>query len=183
MRKWLESRLPIRAVAEINRSLGRQLRVLHIGNIANNAYNNARIQRQYGIDADVLCHNYYHVTSTPEWEDGGLTTKVDPDLPNWWESNLGGFRRPDWYVQGPLALCLSYLDAFRRGQNLRRRAISLTIEDAYLDLLRIEAVRRGKPWRDPRSTLLRIVAGAAGAHACHSGSLLARPTGFCRSSL
>ena len=57
-------------VAEINRIMGRKLRVLHIGNIANNAYNNARIQRQYGIDADVLCHDYYHVMATPEWEDG-----------------------------------------------------------------------------------------------------------------
>jgi len=32
----------------MNARLGRPLRVLHIGNIANNAYNNARIQRQYG---------------------------------------------------------------------------------------------------------------------------------------
>ena len=138
-------------VAKINRSLGRKLRVLHIGNIANNAYNNARIQRQYGIEADVLCHDYYHVMATPEWEDGDLTSSVDPNLPNWWDSNLNGFRRPDWYVQGPLALCLDYLDALRRGQKLRRRITAIAIEDVYIDLLRIDATMNGKSWRDPRS--------------------------------
>ena len=138
-------------VAEINRIMRRKLRVLHIGNIANNAYNNARIQRQYGIEADVLCHDYYHVMATPEWEDGGLTTNVDPNFPNWWESNLKGFRRPEWYVQGPRALCLDYLDAHRRGQKLRRWITAIAIEDAYSDLLRLEATLRRKPWRNPHS--------------------------------
>ncbi len=142
-------------IAGINTALGRPLRVLHIGNIANNAYNNARIQRQYGIDADVLCYDYYHVMATPEWEDGGLTTTVDPNLPNWWESNLEGFRRPDWYVQGPLALCLDYLDSRRRGQEMRRLAAALAIENAYIEMLRNEAVLHNRAWRDPRPFLRR----------------------------
>jgi glycosyltransferase involved in cell wall biosynthesis len=137
-------------IAEINARLGRPLRVLHIGNIANNAYNNARIQRQYGIDADVLCYDYYHVMATPEWEDGGLTTTIDPDLPNWWESNLKGSRRPDWYVQGPLALCLEYLDLRRRGQEVRRLAAASSIENAYVEMLRSDAAVRNRPWRDTR---------------------------------
>ena len=148
-------------VAKINRLLGRKLRVLHIGNIANNAYNNARIQRQYEIEADVLCHDYYHVMATPEWEDGGLTGTVDPNLPNWWDSNLNGFRRPDWYVQGPLALCLFYLDAYRRGQRLRRWLAVIAIQDAYLTLLRIDAVLGRRPWSDPRSLGQRCCAQLA----------------------
>jgi glycosyltransferase involved in cell wall biosynthesis len=138
-------------IAEINANLGRPLRVLHIGNIANNAYNNARIQRQYGIDADVICYDYYHVMATPEWEDGGLTTRLDPFLPNWWASNLKGFKRPEWYVQGPLALCLDYLDARWRGQEVRQRLASEAIEDAYLDMLRRDALLHGRKWKDPRS--------------------------------
>jgi glycosyltransferase involved in cell wall biosynthesis len=119
--------------------------VLHIGNIANNAYNNARIQRQYGVEADVCCYDYYHVMATPEWEDGDLTTKVNPDLPNWWESNLGGFRRPDWYVQGPLALCIEYLGSYRRGERLRLAATRARIQEAYLRMLRIDSGFRPRP--------------------------------------
>src|SRR5436190_812786 len=96
---------------EFERSNGRALRVLHIGNIANNAYNNAKIQRSYGIEADVLCYDYYHVMGTPEWEDGDLTTPVDPQFPDWWATNLGGFKRPQWFVQGPAAVCIKYLNA------------------------------------------------------------------------
>lgn len=131
-------------VAALTRFLGRPLRVLHIGNIANNAYNNARIQRQYGIEADVMCHDYYHVMGTPEWEDGGLTTPVNPMLPDWWASNLRGFKRPSWYVQGPLHLCIEYLDARARKQSVRASNAAIAIELAYAELLRAEASRRGQ---------------------------------------
>ena len=60
-------------LADFERLKGRPLRVLHIGNIANNAYNNARIQRQRGIDAYVLSFDYYHIMATPEWEDADFT--------------------------------------------------------------------------------------------------------------
>jgi glycosyltransferase involved in cell wall biosynthesis len=145
-------------IAQINAELGRPLRVLHIGNIANNAYNNARIQRQYGIDADVICHDYYHVMATPEWEDGGLTTRLDPYLPNWWESNLKGYKRPDWYVQGPLALCLDYLNARRLGQTSRQALVLADIEDAYINLLRQGATLHKRSFHDPRSVLARFPA-------------------------
>ena len=159
-------------IAEINRKMGRKLRVLHIGNIANNAYNNARIQRQCGVDADVLCHDYYHIMATPEWEDGALTTKVDPNLPNWWASNLNGFCRPDWYVQGPQALCLDYFDAYRRGQKLRQWITAIAIEDAYLDLLRLDAIIKRTPWRDPHSFWRLCLAPLFSAEtAWHSRSL------------
>ncbi|MGE0767630.1 MAG: glycosyltransferase [Hyphomicrobiaceae bacterium] len=145
---------PLRAeaiVSEITAQLGRPLRILHIGNIANNAYNNARIQRQYGIEADVICFDYYHVMATPEWEDGGLTTAVNAGLPNWWASNLKGFKRPDWYVQGPLHLCLDYLAAFRLGQKSRCRLLKWELENAYIDLLRENAIVNQSPWTEPRS--------------------------------
>jgi glycosyltransferase involved in cell wall biosynthesis len=99
---------------------GRPLRVLHIGNIANNAYNNACIQRQYGIEADVLCYNYYHIMGCPEWEDadfreGSSAAGLDHFKPDWWATSLRGWSRPRWFVQGPSALCIDYLRAKNAG--------------------------------------------------------------------
>ncbi len=90
--------------------------MLHVGNIANNAYNNAKIQRQRGIDADVVCFDYYHVMGCPEWEDAEFEGDYgDPFFPDWWAVDLHGFERPAWFAQGPVHLCLEYLHASRKG--------------------------------------------------------------------
>ena len=58
------------AAIEKARAAGRwPPRVLHIGNIANNAYLNARILNEAGIPSDVLVYDYYHVMACPEWEE------------------------------------------------------------------------------------------------------------------
>jgi glycosyltransferase involved in cell wall biosynthesis len=109
---WLE---------EFERTRGRALRVLHIGNIANNAYINAKIQRRYGIEADVLSYDYYHVMGTPEWEDSDFDGDVgDESFPDWSGVDLRGFERPRWFVQGRLKTCRSYLAARRSGTTDRR---------------------------------------------------------------
>ena len=59
---WIES---------FREARGRPLRVLHIGNVANNAYNNAKLLNRAGLDCDVICYDYYHMMSCPEWEDAG----------------------------------------------------------------------------------------------------------------
>jgi len=115
-----ENARALRLVDEFQRRMGRPLRVLHIGNIANNAYNNARIQRQLGIQADVLCYNYYHIMGCPEWEDGALqegssALGSDHFKPDWWATSLKGWKRPRWFVQGPSALCIEYLRAKNAG--------------------------------------------------------------------
>jgi glycosyltransferase involved in cell wall biosynthesis len=93
---------------------GRNPRVLHIGNIANNAYNNAKILNAIGVESDVLCNDYYHIMGCPEWEDadcdvGGL----DHLKPAWYSVDLRGFERPRWFAQGPLPVCIDYLVARR----------------------------------------------------------------------
>jgi glycosyltransferase involved in cell wall biosynthesis len=99
---------------------GRPLRVLHIGNVANNAYNNAKLQRRVGIHADVLCYNYFHIMGSPEWEDGDFDEPiVDQFYPDWDKIDLKGFQRPDWFVQGDLSSCVHYLVARQQGQRLR----------------------------------------------------------------
>lgn len=99
-------------LGEVRARLGRPLRVLHIGNIANNAFNNARIQRRHGIDADVLSFDYYHIMATPEWEEASFAAAPgDAFFPDWHSVDLGGYRRPRWFASGPLADCSRYLRA------------------------------------------------------------------------
>jgi glycosyltransferase involved in cell wall biosynthesis len=98
---------------------GRPLRVLHVGNIANNAYNNAKIQRRHGIEADVACYEYWHIMGCPEWEDADFEGEVDQAFPDWRSVDLHGFRRPPWFAQGRIASCQRYLLAYRRRQRGR----------------------------------------------------------------
>ncbi|WP_375786022.1 glycosyltransferase family 4 protein [Bradyrhizobium sp. Pha-3] len=109
--------LQLAFLREFQRAHNRPLRVLHIGNIANNAYNNALIQRRFGIEADAICYNYYHVMGCPEWEAASFDGNVDNMFPDWWATELGGWRRPDWFVQGPVLDCLSYLRAKNAGDS------------------------------------------------------------------
>ncbi|MBM4133211.1 MAG: glycosyltransferase [Nitrospira sp.] len=79
------------------------MRVLHIGNIANNAYNNAKFLRRKGVEADVLCYDYTHVMGQPEWEDAEFEGDPDEFNPRWEQVDLKGFRRPAWFLQEELA--------------------------------------------------------------------------------
>jgi glycosyltransferase involved in cell wall biosynthesis len=91
---------------------GRPLRVLHLGNIANNAFNNARIQRQYGIDAYVIAYENYHIMACPEWEEATFAGDLgDPFFPNWNRVDLAGYERPRWFASGPLGLCCKMIEA------------------------------------------------------------------------
>lgn len=101
---------------------GRPLRVLHIGNIANNAYNNAKLLNKAGLDCDVICYDYYHIMGCPEWEDAAFDGDINNQFyPDWLSVNLNGFKRPRWFAQGPLRLCIYYLIARRDGKRLKAR--------------------------------------------------------------
>jgi glycosyltransferase involved in cell wall biosynthesis len=96
---------------------GRPPRVLHIGNIANNAYKNARLLNEAGVDCDVICYDYYHLMGCPEWEDADFEGAVDDHFrPDWTRVDLRGYQRPTWFAQGPLADCIDYLTARRTGK-------------------------------------------------------------------
>jgi hypothetical protein len=98
----------------------RPLRILHIGNIANNAYHSAKILNEAGFDCDVLCYNYYHIMGSPEWEDTDFVGQIDDDFnPNWNTVDLKGFQRPRWFAQGDITACLNYLYARRKHQTER----------------------------------------------------------------
>ena len=54
-------------LSDFREAEGRAPRVLHIGNIANNAYLNAKILNRRGFECDVICYDYYHIMGCPEW--------------------------------------------------------------------------------------------------------------------
>ena len=104
---------------EIRARLGRRVRVLHIGNIANNAFHNAKLQRKLGLDADVLCYDYYHIMGCPEWEDADfIGFPGDEFAPIWYHLDMKGYQRPKWFAQGPFELAARYLILKRRNSAL-----------------------------------------------------------------
>src|SRR5205085_10791371 len=118
---------PLQLAAQFQSARGRRPRVLHIGNIANNAFLNAKILNQAGYDCDVMCADYYHIMGCPEWEEEDfIGTIPDQFSPDWSTVDLQGYQRPRWFAQGPQPLCLDYLLAKRSGDI---RAADLRWED------------------------------------------------------
>ncbi len=78
------------------------MKILHVGNIANNAYNNTKFLRRKGVESDVLCYDYRHIMGQPEWEDAEFEGHPDEFAPDWEALDLGGFSRPDWFKQDEL---------------------------------------------------------------------------------
>lgn len=102
-------------------SHGRKLRVLHIGNIANNAYLVAKFLRRAGVEADVLSYDYYHAMGTPEWEELSITRDYGDDYrPRFSSDDIGNYERPRWFVSGPFALCIQYLMASASSEGRER---------------------------------------------------------------
>jgi hypothetical protein len=100
---------------EFRKTHGRSPRVLHIGNIANNAYNNAKILNEAGLENYVVCYDYYHIMGCPEWEDADFPKFTgDHYKPEWFRLQLNGFVRPEWFIQGSLPLCLLALSSQMR---------------------------------------------------------------------
>lgn len=70
------------------------MRVLHLGNLVNNGYLNAKFLRAAGVEADVVADES-HVISQPEWEEVDVETPSDHfsalDVPAAWT-------RPPWVL-------------------------------------------------------------------------------------
>lgn len=100
----------------------RKPRILHIGNIANNAYQNAKMLNAIGYDCDVLCNDYYHFAGCPEWDDADFIGEIqDQFYPNWSKVDLNGFIRPRWFAQGGYRFCKRYLLAKSKEKRFAMR--------------------------------------------------------------
>lgn len=131
-------------LAEFEKKKGRPLRVLHYGNIANNAYINAKIMRRIGVHADVVCADYYHGMSTPEWEEAGKNEGFgDIFFPDWWRLN-GDYRRPDWFFQGPASLCRAALiSQFDKRHDEKRSRFLMQLAQEYISFRDSSLGKRG----------------------------------------
>ena len=73
-------------------------RIAHVGNIANNAYSNAKFQRRLGLAADSYNYPFEFVFGHPEWEDADFGDAslslciIRPDWPALQFTN--GYARP-----------------------------------------------------------------------------------------
>ena len=76
------------------------MRVLHVGNIANNGYINTKLLRRAGIDADVIVDER-HILSRPEWEDAPLAGEYTDYQALEEEARRVGWERPPWLFAAP----------------------------------------------------------------------------------
>jgi hypothetical protein len=86
-----------------------KIKILHIGNVANNAYNNAKMLNKHGYINHVLVADYSHIMGCPEWEELDIQPGTINDYQPDWTSIPHNFSRPNWFVQGGLLDCLDYL--------------------------------------------------------------------------
>jgi glycosyltransferase involved in cell wall biosynthesis len=120
-------------VEEFRRAKGRPLRILHLGNVANNAYYLARSLDRLGVHADVCASPYYHIMSSPEWEEAEFDQAPrDHYFPDWWNLDLGAYARPRWFASGPWDLCIAYLRARVLGHDARADALWSQLERARM---------------------------------------------------
>lgn len=103
------------------------LKIIHIGNIAGNAYLNAKFQRKMGIQADVLVYDYRFAVGQPEWEDAYFkeTEKFDVFNPDWNKIDLGNFKRPEWFK-----------DIFIKQDGRVKKLIKIILKIVYLIIQR-----------------------------------------------
>ena len=86
-------------------------KVLHVGNVAQNAYVNSQLLTRYGVESDVMAYDLYHFACSPEWYD---YTGTEDFLNNDWFPNFYhlGDRMPRIgpnVAHGPIFQCLTYL--------------------------------------------------------------------------
>jgi hypothetical protein len=78
----------------------RSLRVLHVGNIANNAYLAALTDREMGIDAFVASPDYQHVMGFPFWEQVEFTCETSDHFDGTKLENYFTPKSPSWFCSG-----------------------------------------------------------------------------------
>lgn len=110
-----------------------KIKVLHLGNVANYAYNIAKILQTDQVESHAINWDYYHINSRPEWEDGDFDSEEigDQFFPVFPSESENGFSAPQWYIHGPMRLACLYLIAYNEKKYLRARLIR-ALNNRYL---------------------------------------------------
>lgn len=71
-------------------------KILHLGNIANNAYNNAKYLNHSGAhEHRALSYDNPHVMASPEWEEIDSFDAINEFSPDW---SLFNYEQPEWFT-------------------------------------------------------------------------------------
>lgn len=125
------SDLDLKWISEFKAKHGRNPRIIHVGNIAANAFKNVKMLNKLGLDCDVVSYNYYHIMACPEWEDAEFDYFTDNQMrPTWYKHDLHGYQRPRWFIQGSLADCARYIDAKFSGDSQKEESEWLKLCEA-----------------------------------------------------
>jgi len=119
------------------------MKVLNIGNVANNGYNIAKLLNQNGVETDLLIGPYFHIGGCPEWEDAEFTGDYgDQFFPQWHKVDItNGFMRPNWAAQGDWDLCIKYLISKNDGKALKRKWYWMMLKLSQ----RLSSIKGSKP--------------------------------------
>lgn len=128
----------------------RPLRVLHVGNIANNAYLLAKAQRAHGIDAVVASPRPPFIMGFPEWEEVSFSLRDQHQLDDIAGRGPEGedFASPDWFLSGSW-------DAI--GAELARRWSSAPAPAAPRGVRHAVERRLDRSWPWIRRTLISVI--------------------------
>jgi glycosyltransferase involved in cell wall biosynthesis len=100
------------------------MKVIHLGNMAGDSYNNVKFLREKGIEADLVIDPRSHVTEHPEWYEGEFDGQVDEWAPNWDAVHVEGYVPPSWLRYEKLGV------AFRpRGLISTLRRFNMLVRD------------------------------------------------------
>lgn len=97
--------------------------IFHVGNVANNAYNAAAIERKLGLKSFAISPDYLHVMAFPFWEKEEII--ADPDATFLPAKYLERYGKPDWFLMG-------------NWHEIYGQLISLLNKESYDPLLKIE---------------------------------------------
>lgn len=77
---------------------------IHIGNIANNGYLNARILNRNGYPARCYAMGYTHIMGSPRWEEGRVLGVIGCQFrPDWGAVHYLGPSLPEWFFDADFA--------------------------------------------------------------------------------
>lgn len=106
------------------------LKILHVGNIAQNGYTNASILRARGHDCDLVAADMLHAGSSPEWYEmsagdaDAAALGDDPFFPDFYALGRAVPEIGDWVAQGVFLPALMTLLLKRRGDARAHTALA-----------------------------------------------------------
>lgn len=110
------------------------MRVLHVGNIANNGYLAAKKERENGFESYLINVNAHHVMMHPEWEELNIEFEYNQYSINMLK--LKGRELPFWVLSGSWsAICEALFFPDQPGRNLNLKSKKYKSQDEHVRIM------------------------------------------------